>query len=651
VIDGQTGTGKTFTMLGYDIWEMAHTSTNSDKSLTEIARDEAYMGIVPRSMKWLLGTLDKLQLTYTISISYVELYNDIKIIDLLDVTDFPKSTTGTTSGAAVSGTTAVSSSLEIRENKRGDIIVPGLTCIQVTTIDQILKLLWDGAKCRSIAATDMNDHSSRSHTVFIVYLQINSQNIHTGGIQEIKNSKLCLVDLAGSEKWKSHQMATFSEARIKELTSINRSLSALGNCISALLKTGRGHIPYRDSKLTRLLQDSLGGNTKTLFIVTLSPSLSSIEETTSTLQFADRAMKVQVMATSNTTTINSTSSSGNGNNSQFYEQEIQKYQQEIGRLKLLLQNLLHNSNSTNSTSQQSQTENLIPRLAREIQNLDRQGRHNSGTGISSTANGDEERRNVGSNEFDLTACLSQELLELKEENMKLIEELCQAQEEVKNLNEEKRMILSAIYEEDGFSLEREYDDHGHGHDDEGEEEDVADVRRIKLVYNSGESDDTATPTMNQRNAISKLQLRMLSLQQEELERKKEELDETDAIQEERWKWLQQYHSWLQTQTTPMDPSSLLSSSSDSTSRKIDEEIYHRVCLMEASILLQADELQRTKKLFLQVSPPSPPSLSPPDLSSAYLLESRQIRIFNMSSRMPPMNWMSCMLKKELSWRE
>jgi hypothetical protein len=583
-------------MLGYDIWEMAHTSTNSDKSLTEIARDEAYMGIVPRSMKWLLNTLETLKLSYTISISYVELYNDIKIIDLLDVTDVAKSTSGT--GAASGASTACS--LEIRENKRGDIIVPGLTCIQVTTIDQILKLLWDGAKCRSIAATDMNDHSSRSHTVFIVYLQINSINVNTG-VKEIKNSKLCLVDLAGSEKWKSHQMATFSEARIKELTSINRSLSALGNCISALLKTGRGHIPYRDSKLTRLLQDSLGGNTKTLFIVTLSPSFSSIEETTSTLQFADRAMKVQVMATSNTTTV--TSGSSSATNSQFYEQEIQKYQLEVSRLKLLLQNLLHNSNSANNNQQ---TENMIPRLAREIQDLDRPGR-----GAATFAASDEEEGN-GSDQFDLTACLSQELLELKEENMKLIEELYRSQEEVKSLNEEKRMILSAIYEESSFSLEREYEE-------VTDAETPAAVTGINLVYDSGEGDNTITAITNQRNAMSKLQLRMLSLQQEELERKKEELDEADAIQEDRWKWLQQYHSWLQTQTTPMDPSSY----SGSNTGKIDEDIYHRVCLMEASILLQADELQRTKKLFLQVShfPSLPPSLPPAPISSCIPLSS------------------------------
>ena len=99
-----------------------------------------------------------------------------------------------------------------------------------------------------------------------------------------------LVDLAGSEKMKTHQ--SVSERRLQELTSINQSLSNLGNCVRALGQPGRSHIPYRNSKLTRLLQDSLGGNTKTTFIVTLSPSEDALEETLSTLQFANRAKKV-----------------------------------------------------------------------------------------------------------------------------------------------------------------------------------------------------------------------------------------------------------------------------------------------------------------------------------------------------------------------
>ena len=106
---------------------------------------------------------------------------------------------------------------------------------------------------------------------------------------------------AGSEKWRTHQLAKFSEQRIAELTSINQSLSTLGNCIRALLQPGRTHVPYRDSKLTRLLQDSLGGNTRTGFIVTMSASVLALEETISTLQFADRAKQVAVHAMVNET--------------------------------------------------------------------------------------------------------------------------------------------------------------------------------------------------------------------------------------------------------------------------------------------------------------------------------------------------------------
>ena len=125
----------------------------------------------------------------------------------------------------------------------------------------------------------MNERSSRSHTIFGVRLMVN-----LGGV--VRRSKINLVDLAGSERYKTHQMARFSEQRIKELTSINQSLSTLGNCISALTKKGAGkhHVPYRNSKLTRLLQDSLGGNTRTMFIVTVSPSAISADETVSTLQ-------------------------------------------------------------------------------------------------------------------------------------------------------------------------------------------------------------------------------------------------------------------------------------------------------------------------------------------------------------------------------
>jgi hypothetical protein len=153
-------------------------------------------------------------------------------------------------------------------------------------------VLWKGAQNRAMASTNMNERSSRSHTILGVKLVVTNNGV-------VRRSKINLVDLAGSERYKTHQMAQFSEQRIKELTSINQSLSALGNCISALTGKAKSHVPYRNSKLTRLLQDSIGGNCRTMFIVTVSPSLASCEETVSTLQFADRAMKVRVFATSN----------------------------------------------------------------------------------------------------------------------------------------------------------------------------------------------------------------------------------------------------------------------------------------------------------------------------------------------------------------
>lgn len=169
----------------------------------------------------------------------------------------------------------------------------------------------------------MNLHSSRSHTIFQVAVEqkpastaaiIGSED---GAEPVITRAKLNLVDLAGSEKIKTYQ--NFTDERIAELTSINQSLSNLGNCIRALSEKGRSHVPYRNSKLTRLLEDSLGGNTKTAFIVTMSPAISAAEETISTLQFAERAKKVVVHASVNQTLDDASL--------------VRKYEFEITRLK------------------------------------------------------------------------------------------------------------------------------------------------------------------------------------------------------------------------------------------------------------------------------------------------------------------------------
>ena len=149
-------------------------------------------------------------------------------------------------------------------------------------------VLLAGKKNRSVGATLMNQDSSRSHSIFTIVIE--SSSVGNDGEKHIKAGKLNLVDLAGSER-QSKTGATGD--RLKEATKINLSLSALGNVISALVDAKTSHIPYRDSKLTRLLQDSLGGNTKTVMVANLGPADYNYDETSSTLRYANRAKNIK----------------------------------------------------------------------------------------------------------------------------------------------------------------------------------------------------------------------------------------------------------------------------------------------------------------------------------------------------------------------
>eukprot|EP00658_Telonema_sp_P-2_P057806 TRINITY_DN4621_c0_g1_i11.p1 TRINITY_DN4621_c0_g1~~TRINITY_DN4621_c0_g1_i11.p1 ORF type:complete len:649 (+),score=177.92 TRINITY_DN4621_c0_g1_i11:650-2596(+) len=172
------------------------------------------------------------------------------------------------------------------------MFVPEAIHCVVARVEDVFKLMLAGASNRTTSRTNMNEHSSRSHTIFS--LVVNQSFEDDEGVQVTKRGKLNLVDLAGSEKWSAHN-GLHGQKRIKEMASINQSLSVLGKCISALTQPNSAlHIPFRDSKLTRLLQDSLGGNCKTAFITTVSPSELAYDETCSTLRFADRAKHVVV---------------------------------------------------------------------------------------------------------------------------------------------------------------------------------------------------------------------------------------------------------------------------------------------------------------------------------------------------------------------
>lgn len=231
--------------------------------------DDNEVGIIPRALNHLFDELRMMNLEFSMRISYLELYNE-ELCDLLSTDD----------------------SIKIRiyddSNKKGSVIVQGLEEIPVHSKDDVYKLLAKGQERRKTASTLMNAQSSRSHTVFSILVHIKETN--NDGEEMLKIGKLNLVDLAGSEN--ISKSGNEKGIRTRETVNINQSLLTLGRVITALVER-TPHIPYRESKLTRLLQESLGGRTKTSIIATISPGHKDIEETLSTLDYAHRAKNIQ----------------------------------------------------------------------------------------------------------------------------------------------------------------------------------------------------------------------------------------------------------------------------------------------------------------------------------------------------------------------
>uniref|UniRef100_A0A8C8H6R4 Kinesin motor domain-containing protein n=1 Tax=Oncorhynchus tshawytscha TaxID=74940 RepID=A0A8C8H6R4_ONCTS len=254
---GQTGSGKTFSMGG---------------TYTSAQENEPTVGVIPRVVRMIFQEREKhTDCEFSLAVSYLEIYNE-DILDLL----------------CPSVSKDKPSTINIREDPKEGIKIVGLTEREVFSANEMVGCLELGNSARTVGSTAMNAASSRSHAIFTITLE------QRRGADKSDNvvSKLHLVDLAGSER----QKKTKAEGdRLKEGISINRGLLSLGNVISALgdeSKKGT-FVPYRDSKLTRLLQDSLGGNSHTLMIACVSPADSNIEETINTLRYADRARKIK----------------------------------------------------------------------------------------------------------------------------------------------------------------------------------------------------------------------------------------------------------------------------------------------------------------------------------------------------------------------
>ncbi|CAB1339708.1 unnamed protein product [Coregonus sp. 'balchen'] len=251
---GQTGTGKTYTMQG--AW-----------------LEPEKRGVIPNAFEHVFTQISRsaADRQYLVRASYLEIYRE-EIRDLLDpnVHAHPPRT------------------LELRESPESGVYVRDLTACVCKSIKEIEEVMNVGNQARSVGATDMNKHSSRSHTLFLITVECSLPG--PDGRQHIRVGRLNLVDLAGSER--QAKTGVHGE-RLKEAAKINLSLSALGNVISALADRRSGHVPYRDSKLTRLLQDSLGGNAKTVMVATLGPAPQHYEETLTTLRYANRAKNIQ----------------------------------------------------------------------------------------------------------------------------------------------------------------------------------------------------------------------------------------------------------------------------------------------------------------------------------------------------------------------
>nr|XP_039254763.1 kinesin-like protein KIF27 isoform X2 [Styela clava] len=281
---GQTGSGKTYTIGG--------------SNPANITRDE--QGIIPRAINEMFSEIKspgRKHIDHAIKVSYVEIYKE-EVRDLLEV-DLQKC-----------------KDVHIREDQNGNTVIIGAREENCSTADEVMSLLQKGSAVRHTGATQMNELSSRSHAIFTIHmiqtwpctprpknLNTNNSNNSMNGlmdsddlddekIQNVMSAKFHFVDLAGSER--ANRTGNTGE-RFKESVQINTGLLALGNVISALSdpkKKKIGHVPYRDSKITRVLKDSLGGNARTVMITCISPSSTSFDETLNALKYANRAKNI-----------------------------------------------------------------------------------------------------------------------------------------------------------------------------------------------------------------------------------------------------------------------------------------------------------------------------------------------------------------------
>ncbi|XP_028577143.2 kinesin heavy chain isoform X2 [Podarcis muralis] len=419
-------------LAGYNGTIFAYGQTSSGKTHTMEGKlhDPQLMGIIPRIAQDIFNHIYSMDenLEFHIKVSYFEIYLD-KIRDLLDVTK---------------------TNLSVHEDKNRVPFVKGCTERFVSSPEEILDVIDEGKSNRHVAVTNMNEHSSRSHSIFLI--NIKQENMET---EQKLSGKLYLVDLAGSEKVSK----TGAEgAVLDEAKNINKSLSALGNVISALAEGTKSYVPYRDSKMTRILQDSLGGNCRTTMFICCSPSSYNDAETKSTLMFGQRAKTIK-----NTASVNLELTA---------EQWKKKFEKEKEKNKVLKETIAkleaelgrwRNGENVPETEQLSDDEKVVPDTCDEMPMNDNNSsivirisdeeRHKYEEEIRKLYKQLDDKDDEINQQSQLMEKLKQQMLDQEEllmstrgDNEKVQRELSHLQSENDSAKEEVKEVLQALEE-------------------------------------------------------------------------------------------------------------------------------------------------------------------------------------------------------------
>ena len=373
---GATGAGKTYTMLGND---------NNP-------------GIMPLTLRELFNKVNSFNdREYKLKFWYLEIYNE----NIRDLLKFMGRNISSNNLDNTDMNITSNEYLDLREDPEKGIIVNGITEININNSNDMLKILKRGNRNRTQEATGANETSSRSHAILQVSIEYKDKN--SGIDVEIKFSKLSLIDLAGSERASATQNRGI---RLIEGANINRSLLTLGNCINALCDANmkgnkKPYIPYRDSKLTRLLKDSLGGNARTVMIANVSPSINTFEDTYNTLKYANRAKNIKTFVTRNVLTAQYHISN--------YVNIINNLKEEVSQLKQQLQmknggsSNTYNNNFNNNNYKNIKSNNTNTYYNSDIQQQIQRSISSGGGGNSNNNNNNNTNNYMTDEEFKIIA--------------------------------------------------------------------------------------------------------------------------------------------------------------------------------------------------------------------------------------------------------